>query len=40
MRKLILLLVLPHPDHAALGETIGPCLDDVMVIGFVVKKQA
>lgn len=31
-------IYLPHPDHAALGETIGPYLDDVMVIDFVVNK--
>ena len=31
-------IYLPHPDHAALGEAIGPYLNDVMVIDFVVKK--
>lgn len=31
-------IYLPHPDHAALGEAIGPYLDDVMVIDFVVNK--
>lgn len=31
-------IYLPHPDHKALGEAIGPYLDDVMVIDFIVHK--
>jgi hypothetical protein len=31
-------IYLPHPDHQALGEALGPYLDDVMVIDFVVNK--
>lgn len=31
-------IYLPHPDHKALGDIIGPYLDDVMVIDFIVNK--
>lgn len=31
-------IYLPHPDHKALGDAIGPYLDDVMVLDFLVHK--
>jgi len=31
-------IYLPHPEHKALGEAIGPYLDDVMVLDFIVNK--
>ena len=29
---------LPHPDHKAFGEMLGPCLDDVLVLDYWVKE--
>jgi hypothetical protein len=31
-------IYLPHPEHQALGKALGPYLNDVMVIDFVVNR--
>lgn len=31
-------IYLPHPDHKAFGEVLGPYLDDVLVIDYWAKK--
>lgn len=32
-------IYLPHPDHKAFGEVLGPHLDDVLVIDYWAKNQ-